>query len=161
MEEETEFTLTATAAQVDQLEVACNGCDFGECEDEIYKALESELAEREAKIDAAGRFKWWKCAKERREAKQIRQVLRNEKRFAKYVDYVMFQSKQALVDSGRLSEFGDGEFMQWWWEWFSDGGMEKLVEFIGAIFKIIMTVISNAWLAMALAGLILIAMMGG
>ena len=68
---------------------------------------------------------------------------------------MIHESKQALLKSGRVGEFGKGEFMQWWWTWFSDGGMEKMIEFIGKLFDIIMTVISNPVIAWAIVSAII------
>jgi len=51
----------------------------------------------------------------------------------KVVEEVTNKSLQGLVASGRVGEFGDGEFAKWLIEWFSDEGWKIIIEFIKAI----------------------------
>lgn len=49
------------------------------------------------------------------------------------VEEVKTKALQSLVASGRVGEFGDGEFGKWLIEWFSDEGWKIIIEFIKAI----------------------------
>ncbi|MBF84032.1 MAG: hypothetical protein CL489_06090 [Acidobacteria bacterium] len=64
---------------------------------------------------------------------RIRKVLRNNKLFEKVYDHATVTSAQALLDSPRLSEFGDGEFGKWFLDWFKNGGAQAIIEFIRAL----------------------------
>jgi len=143
--------LKGTEDDLSRLGLACDGCDFGECDTAINDQLEEILERCETKISEVGRWRTWRAQKERKLARRTRAILRNESRFRAFADYVVNESKQDLLTSGRVGEFGDGQFLKWWFEWFENGGAEKLIEFIGQLIKIIMTIASVAGVATALA----------
>lgn len=140
MAEEIRLELKATGDEKNQIATACNGCDMGVCDENVRDWLEMRYDENEQEIESVGRWAWWKADKARRENRRIKRVLSKKRVFRKFADRVIHESKQALVNSGRLSEFGDGSFLQWWWEWFEENS-DVLIQFIKELFEIIMTVI--------------------
>lgn len=105
--------------QLEALGVACNGCD-GACEAEFDEMLEDvqamALAERDIRL-----------------FRKIRKIRKRPRQKKKLYDQTMDAAKLSLLNSGRLGEFGDGEFARWFIEWFSEEGWQIIIEFIKAL----------------------------
>lgn len=80
------------------------------------------------------------------DAMRINRVLLNRQLFEKAYTEALTRSAQALLASGRASEFGDGEFAKWFLEWLIEN-WPTILEIIKALIPIfaggLMSVNSN------------------
>lgn len=98
----------------------CDNCDIGKEVDEMLTDLrEMALEDRDFKT-----------------LRMLRKVRRRPSLKNKVEAKVMEVSVASLTASGRVGEFGDGEFGKWLIEWFSDEGWKIIIEFIKAIVSI-------------------------
>ena len=100
-----------------KVKAMCDACDIGKEVDEMLVDLrEMALEDRDFKT-----------------LRMLRKVRRRPSLKNRVEAKVMDASVASLVSSGRVGEFGDGEFAKWLIEWFSDEGWKIIIEFIKAI----------------------------
>jgi len=103
-----------------QINLACEGCDCDREAEELLEDLrEVAIHERDFSL-----------------VRKLRRLRFQPLRRSKLVDQINERAKLDLANSGRVGEFGDGQFAKWLIEWFSDEGWKIIISFIKAIVAI-------------------------
>lgn len=85
----------------------------------------------------------------RRKARQLKRIMRSERRSEMAFQYALDNSITAFIASGNAStqEFGDGSFL----DWFKDGGWESIIAFLERLIPLLLTLFGSiAFLAIML-----------